>query len=67
MPRTPLTKRTKTTSGRFRVANPRKRPKGKDYLKNGGRTFWPGDVFDISSDKTDIDALLERGQIVRDD
>ena len=67
MPRSTTIRRTKTTSGRFRVANPRNRPKGKDYLKNGGRTFWPGDVYDISSDKTDIDALLERGQIVRAD
>ena len=60
-------KRKKTTSGRFRVANPRQRPKGKDYLKiRGGRTYWPGELFDVSADRVDIDALLKRGQLVEE-
>ena len=67
MPRSTPPRRTKTTSGRFRVANGRNRPKGKEYLKYGGRTYALGDVFDVSSDKVDIDALLERGQIARAD
>ena len=32
MPRTPPTKRTKTTSGRFRVANPRGIPAGRTII-----------------------------------
>ena len=55
MPRTTPLKRTKTTSGRFRVANPRGHPTGRTYIKHSGRTYKEGDVFDVSSDKTDID------------
>ena len=59
-------RRSKSTSGRFRVANYRGQPKGRSYLKVGGDKYREGDIFDVSSDKVDIDALLERGQIVRD-
>ena len=59
-------RRKKTTSGQFRVANPRKRPKGKDYLKVGTRKYWPGEVFDVSSDRVNIDDLLKRRVLVEE-
>ena len=67
-PTTPrkTTKRRSTSSGRFRVANPRGHPKGRAYIKVGGQRFHEGDIFDVSSDRVDIDRLLETGKLVKD-
>ena len=60
------TRRKKSLSGRFRVANTRGQPKGRSYIKVGDKKFMEGDTFDVSHDVVDMDALLERGQIERD-
>ena len=58
---------TRKASGRYRVANPRNIPKGRNiYTAPSGKKYKEGDTIDISGDNDDLDRLVKRGFIVRE-